>query len=388
MKKADFIWTIILLLMTGCGGNKQSADDLVVVDVTKNYPEKELMLQDFMDVEYIVLDSSDDEFLCQGEVLDVGKEIMLVRNQISDGNIFIFDRNGKGLRKINRRGQGPEEYTSITGLTLDEDRGEIFVKSFRKGIIVYDLFGNYLRNLPVREDFLYSSELQNYDREHLICGEYLLRVDENSKETQSGIIISKKDGSIMNDIRVHIEKAVNTRVNDGMIEVLLSSMVKSFIPYHDRWILTELSSDTIFSLLPDYSMTPFIARTPSIHSINPEIFLFPVLLTDRYYFMETLKREVEYTTRIIPRRKLIYDRQEKTIYRYTVYNSDYAIPKPIEFILRFSNMSNEIAYLQKLEAYELIELNEKGELKGKLKEVAANLDEDSNPVIMLVKHKR
>ena len=304
------------------------------------------------------------------------------------GIFFIFDRNGKGLRKINRRGQGPEEYTSITGLTLDEDRGEIFVKSLRKGIIVYDLFGNYLRNLPVREDFLYSSELQNYDREHLICGEYLLRVDENSKETQSGIIISKKDGSIMNDIRVHIEKAVNTRVNDGMIEVLLSSMVKSFIPYHDRWILTELSSDTIFSLLPDYSMTPFIARTPSIHSINPEIFLFPVLLTDRYYFMETLKREVEYTTRIIPRRKLIYDRQEKTIYRYTVYNSDYAIPKPIEFILRFSNMSNEIAYLQKLEAYELIELNEKGELKGKLKEVAANLDEDSNPVIMLVKHKR
>ena len=90
MKKADFIWTIILLLMTGCGGNKQSADDLVVVDVTKNYPEKELMLQDFMDVEYIVLDSSDDEFLCQGEVLDVGKEIMLVRNQISDGNIFYF----------------------------------------------------------------------------------------------------------------------------------------------------------------------------------------------------------------------------------------------------------------------------------------------------------
>jgi hypothetical protein len=374
--------------VAGCGGNKQSADDIIVVDVTKSYPEKELILQDFMDVEYIALDSSDDEFLCQGVVVAVGKEIMLIRNQISDGNIFVFDRNGKGLRKINRRGQGPEEYASITGITLDEDSGEIFVKALKQGIIVYDLYGNFLRNIPVREDFLYSSELQNYDREHLICGEYLLQVDEKSKETQSGIIISKKDGSIVNDIRVHIEKGVNTRVNDGMMVVFLSSMVKSFIPYHDRWILTELSSDTIFSLSPDYKMIPFITRTPSIHSMSPEVFLLPVLLTDRYYFMETLKREIEYITRIIPRIELLYDRQEKTIYRYTVYNNDYAIPKPLEFMLRYSNMSNEIAYMQKLEAYELIELNEKGELKGKLKEVAAKLDEDSNPVIMLVKHKR
>jgi hypothetical protein len=71
------------------------------------------MLQDFMDVEYIVLDSSDDEFLCQGLVLDIGKEIMIVRNQINDGDIFHFDRKGKGLRKINRLGQGREEYTRI-----------------------------------------------------------------------------------------------------------------------------------------------------------------------------------------------------------------------------------------------------------------------------------
>ena len=30
----------------------------------------------------------------------------------------------------------------------------------------------------------------------------------------------------------------------------------------------------------------------------------------------------------------------------------------------------------------------KGELKGGLKEIAAGLDEESNPVLMLVKHKR
>ena len=37
---------------------------------------------------------------------------------------------------------------------------------------------------------------------------------------------------------------------------------------------------------------------------------------------------------------------------------------------------------------DLVEAYEKGQLKGKLKEIAANLDEESNPVVMLLKKKK
>jgi len=37
---------------------------------------------------------------------------------------------------------------------------------------------------------------------------------------------------------------------------------------------------------------------------------------------------------------------------------------------------------------QLVEAHKKGLLKGKLKEIAATLDEEDNPVIMLVKHKK
>ena len=40
------------------------------------------------------------------------------------------------------------------------------------------------------------------------------------------------------------------------------------------------------------------------------------------------------------------------------------------------------------EAYELVEAYKKGELKGKLKEIAAGLGAEDNPVIMLVKYKQ
>ena len=43
---------------------------------------------------------------------------------------------------------------------------------------------------------------------------------------------------------------------------------------------------------------------------------------------------------------------------------------------------------QALQAHELVEAYGKGRLKGKLKEIATTLDEESNPVIMLIKHKK
>jgi hypothetical protein len=51
-------------------------------------------------------------------------------------------------------------------------------------------------------------------------------------------------------------------------------------------------------------------------------------------------------------------------------------------------VNHEIAACQSLEAPDLVEAYGKGELKGRLKEIAAGLDEDANPVIMLIMHKK
>jgi len=65
MKNVNIFSAILLLAMTGCGGNKQSDNEFITVDVTASYPKKELILQDFMDVEYIPLETGG-EFYCQG----------------------------------------------------------------------------------------------------------------------------------------------------------------------------------------------------------------------------------------------------------------------------------------------------------------------------------
>jgi hypothetical protein len=89
----------------------------------------------------------------------------------------------------------------------------------------------------------------------------------------------------------------------------------------------------------------------------------------------------------------VYDREERKVFRYTLYNGDYTTKNPIKsyrnpiFMLRMTRQYNEIGYWDILEADELVEAYELGHLRGELKEIASKLHWEDNPVIMLVKHR-
>jgi len=394
MKRVNVTLAIFLFVMAGCGGNRQSVetDGFITVDVTKKYPRKELILQDFMDVEYVVLETKD-EFLNQGVVLAVGKQIIAVRNNVRDGDIFIYDRNGKALRKINRMGQGGEEYTGINSIVLDEDNEEMFVKDSKK-TLVYDLYGKYKRSFNSSYGNIYS-----FDRESFICHDTSFDIDVTDTDKPPFVIISKQDGSIIKEIKPACQQKRPGTVKmpyNGMVVVAYTSNFPfpSIIPWRESWILTVYSNDTVFNYLPDHRMIPFIVRTPSIQSGNPEAFLSLGLLTERYWFLQTEKTEPETVgttpadTRVLwPKTDLMYDRQERAIYEYTVMNDDF--PNQINInMIRNAAANDEIAFQQKIESYQLVEAYKKGELKGRLKEIAAELDVEDNPVIMLVKYKK
>jgi hypothetical protein len=398
MKNLSTISAIILslLIMAGCGKNKQATDGLITVDVTANYPKKELVLQDFMDVEYIALESTD-EFITMAYIQAIGKEHIIAINvrsfSPSDGDICIFDRNGKGVRKINRAGQGGEEYQNAGNVILDEDNGEIFINShYSKQVIVYDLSGNFKRRFRHKEGTTYFP-VYNFGRENLICMDNNSNFDEIKRN--KFFVISKQDGSVVEEIQIPYKEKKSPVIigkdANGRDVFGHSARNKELIPYHDSWIVIEPSSDTIYNYSADHNMAPFIVRTPSIQSMNPEVFLFPGVLTDRYYFMQAVKKSFQSDINDFPRTDLMYDRQEKTIFEYVLYNDDFSDKKPFNLgheMTVLTQVNKEVAFLRKLEAYELVEAYKEGKLKGKLKEIAAGLDEESNPVIMLAKYKK
>jgi hypothetical protein len=202
-----------------------------------------------MDVEYIPLETND-EFVTQGVVMATGSKYIIVKNWSHDGDIFIFDRNtGKALRKINRLGKGPEEYTHITDIVLEEEINELFINSMTtKKILVYDLSGNFKRSFNHTEGARYTN-VCNYDKDNLICYNELIyyKNGENRGSESFHLIVSKQDGSITRNIFIPFDIIKAPLVEEGEATVVTS--VPPIIPYHDNWLLVETSSDTVYNYI-------------------------------------------------------------------------------------------------------------------------------------------
>ena len=388
MKTLIFIETILLLVMTSCGKDNTLTDGFITVDVTKSSysPKKELLLQDFMDVEYIPLETND-EFINQGYVQAVGEKYIIVTNYRKDGDIFVYNRNGKAIRKINHKGQGGKEYISFRTITLDEENNELFVNDhYAKKIVVYDLEGNFKRSFKQNDKgkSLFYWEIFNYDKENLIC------YDELNEEIPF-LLISKQDGSITKEIKVPFkEKKVFIQLlkYEGGIRTAGPGNYSRITPFKGNWILLEPSSDTIYTLMPDCSLRPFIAKTPPVHTMNPEFYLILKLVSDRYYFMESIKNVYDFRKEEgFPKTYFVYDTQEKDFFSYIIYNGDYSDKREL-YMVMFTPINAKGELWATIDAFELCRDYKKGKLKGKLKDIAAKLGEDDNRVIMLVKPKK
>lgn len=382
MKNAKLFALLFLTAISAGCGKRNERTNIITVDVNASHPKKELILQDFMDVEYIPLETND-EFVTQGGVLDIGDNYIIVKNWNNDGDIFVFDRKtGKGIRKINRKGQGAEEYVYINGIILDEPHNEMFVNSASiKKILVYDLEGNFKRSLNHAEGAEYLNVL-NYDQDNLICYDMSAYYEEGKSRSKQfyHAIISKKDGSVIREIPIPFDIVKAPLVQKG--DAMAVTSVSPIIPYQDNWLLVETSTDTVYTYLSkENKISPFLVKTSSG---EPEMLLTMGTVTDRYCFIQTIKKVFDFTKGSgFPIFDLVYDRQENAVFDVTILNNDG--PTKPNLNLTTHPVNGKIAAFQTLNAARLVEAYNNGELKGKLKELVAELNEESNPVIMLMK---
>ena len=382
--KKTFITAIVMMATLVACESPSTKLELVTINVESDYPEKELILQDFVDVEYVPLETND-EFINKGWVKAVGKNLLAIVNGGTDGDIFLYDRTtGKGIRKINRKGQGGEEYTQITQIVLDEKQNEMFIVDYpRQKFMVYNLEGKFLRSFNFDENSYYSF-VYPYDKAHLIV--YKDCAHHGQPEKSCHAIISKQDGKTIRELSLPYEELEDIRytgMHEKYGEITAVPAHYLTVPARKDWYLASISSDTIYRHLPNGDKHPYMVRTPSINSMDPEVFLFPKMMTERYDFLVSIKKKME-DNFSFPSTNLIYDKQEKSTYTYIIRNADF---EGSNVALWESSLSPEIASYRTLHAHELVEAYEKGKLKGKLKEIASTLDEEDNGVVMLLKQK-
>ena len=273
MKNRNYILFLAFILLFSCqksnSNNSENAtgsqnqnkknmrNNILYVDLNKNYPEKDkIYLQDFAEVKYISLETTND-FLCSGSPVYIDDEIIIFTNNRA-GDILIFDSNGKTKKRINRKGASGEEYAGLSGLAYDKKNDELFVNDmFAKKIVVYDLTGNYKRHFYHQQNTQYRT-IVDFDDNNLLCHTAFHSLEEPF------ILVSKETGKKEKNIPIPFEKQIDPDIkehldNGGM--QMLASPVPYIVKNGNQIILNEVSSDTIYQLNQDATLSPLLVRT-------------------------------------------------------------------------------------------------------------------------------
>ncbi len=263
-----------ILLAISCTKTEiQSKSEIPVVDVTKSYPKKEIVLQDIADVEYIPLETRDDVLIDNHyQVCTISLDSLLVGNP-EEGSIFLFDSQGKVLQKFNRKGQSGTEYKEIWGLYYDKEAHEIIVLDYphKYRFQIYDDEGNYKRTVPINKKYEFrSTEIINYDNEAFLCYDNVKntfgKVKDSSDKLESPyVLISKKDGTELGQLPLTCSKRITPFVvikyPNGAV-ASSSVYLQSITIDSPNFILSEISKDTIYSYAQDKKLKPIMIRTP------------------------------------------------------------------------------------------------------------------------------
>ncbi len=370
-----------VLLLIACS-QEQKPSKIPTIDVTKSYPQKEIVLQDIADVEYIPLETRDNVLI--DNLFTVGylsKDTIMIANK-RKGDVFIFNGKGKFLHSLNHRGQGAGEYVNILRFIYNVTTQEIFVYTSHRGkraILVYSLHGKFKRKFSIATDML--SPLRDFDEKYLLGYEKAksnIIIETKEQNPTPLFLISKETGEVdtIQKFRVANRKSADIVKKENGIFNIRGFATTNISKSQNGFVIDDLFADTIYSFHKDKKLEPILIKKPKINEMGdiPTIVSLRKV-TEKYFFIYTeLYKFQKQNNR--ERTFLCVDRENNEIVNYILRNRD------------INDKDFEIKpYTMFFSVSDVLELLENGKLNGKLKEIAKNLKEDDNPILMKVTFK-
>lgn len=404
-----YVWALYAsLLLYSCGANSTNRQDnkedasteqtqkakkeqgLVTLDVTKDYPEKKIVLQDLADVKYIPLETKKNALLpnsagCLGYVSD-----SLIVARTSDNEIVLFNGDGSVRSSFRHVGQGSKEYQYIIGMAVDPKAQEIFIVDYllKYRMQVYSFTGQYKRTLPIPYKMILNS-LQDFSADCLLACD--MDVNQGiSNRAKPYMLLSKKTGEIVKELDIHFTKRMSNRMSKPFGENQTISAALGYDPIvrcEDSYVIGDLSADTIYTYTPQGVLSPMLVRTPPVLSMETPKVLLPDYRAGSYFFFYLVDFEFDFETRTgFPDKYMVYDYAAGKTYVCKLVNRDC---EEQEIQLGDGGVTNKAwnTACYTIPSSMLIEQSEAGKVYGPLKEIAAGRTDDDNPVQAIVRFK-
>ena len=380
-----FLLACCLICSYACTSQPQSITGIPVVDFEKEYPQKDLLVSENADVEYVRLETTDEVLLdgLAGLYLSV-TDRYIVTNNSKEGRIFVFNRQGKHLYNFMRKGNSGEEFMYAKKVRVDDKAEEIFVLDARNKILVYTLDGKFKRVLDLPKD-MRADDLWNYDDEWLLSYDnYNLDREGLTCAEQPFFLISKKDGQVKR-IGVNAKDRIGPRIyfekngQRGVMAVSMNYIYKN----GDEFVLSELGNDTVFMLKND-EISPLLVRTPGSKDKDVRSMMSAPLKLGDYIEVVEAPKELKMESGKIETKSVYLNlktgecfdlnlKDDVNFVEPSVVRSSEYVEAPKNHILSMPNTDR------------LFRWKEEGKLKGKLAEMVDEMKEDDNPILIIYK---
>lgn len=404
-----YVWALYAsLLLYSCGANNTNRQDgkedasteqtqkakkeqgLVTLDVTKDYPEKKIVLQDLADVKYIPLETKKNALLpnsagCLGYVSD-----SLIVARTSDNEIVLFNGDGSVRSSFRHVGQGSKEYQYIIGMAVDPKAQEIFIVDYllKYRMQVYSFTGQYKRTLPIPYKMILNN-LQDFSADCLLACD--MDVNQGiSNRAKPYMLLSKKTGEIVKELDIHFTKRMSNRLSKPFGKNQTISAALAYDPIvrcEDSYVIGDLSADTIYTYTPQGILSPMLVRTPPVLSMETPKVICPDFKTGSYFFFDLVDFDFDFEARSgFSSKYMVYDYAAGKPYVCKLVNRDCEeLSCGLGGGSHTNTVWNTTCYL--IPSSDLVEQSEAGKVHGPLKEIATGRTDDDNPVLVIVRFK-
>ncbi|MGF1587108.1 MAG: 6-bladed beta-propeller [Bacteroidales bacterium] len=407
---------IIFLILFSCKESEKSS--IPVIDIAGNIDNfKQINLSDLVcNMEYVVLESIPEAMLRGISFLDISEDYILVSDM---DKCLLFDRSGNFISRIGSEGRGPGENDAFIQVKIFDDR--IFLPDARSSKInIFNTKGEFLKTFKSPGAFA-GATYHNWIV--LTDTTYLVQIPDDADNGKYRIALINDKGEILNGFTITAYFNDHEASRDMRI-------IARFYKRNDKVFYKELFNDTIWqvdenSIEPKYVTNlgenefSFDYKTLSGMSFVEkfiETVRASIIFESNSYITFTINLGRKYNLDIdkavigpggqermgIHQIIGLYDKQNDEFFLVAPSNVDHQIEPTgikndidggINFMPRYA--VNDTLIVSWFEAYELKmyvaseafknSTPKYPEKKEQLEELAASVDENDNPVLMLVK---
>ena len=427
-KRLIFICTLVLAsIIAACTRNGSQDGSVRVLDIEKGIDDIGYVnLSKYAsEINYIPLETSLDCMMSSDEYVSIRKmgDMFYFYSQFG-APVFSFNKEGKFKGMVGVNGRAAHEFTRyIRSFAVNEERNELAICDMSGKLLIYDSNGTFTRSAQIGGEV---QEMSDYKVFHATDDEYFfLRESRNNdipdvgtdkKYAEQHLVTVNSKGEISNEkLWGHVYGITTAKTNRSGVT---SSLLKSALLETDKKFTIISNTDTVYSYNPlskdavaeyviDFGKYALGGSNPSMARFNQsniffdtEHFLVFSIMFPISYFKD------EYPTNL--QTVFVYDKQSGSInalkldrlYGHALVYNGFGT-RANEKAKGFAGFTNDLdggipfvpRYIkdgkmyQIMDAIRFMDLAEKGNSK-RMKEVAANLNEDSNPVLIEVKLKK